>query len=198
MIEATDVFEVFEKHRGDAIVLAGGLSGYKHWREYSTNEKRDVGNFVGTMGALTSAALGVALAQPEEKVVLFDSEGSLLMNLGSLATTADQRPRNFYHFLLDNESYATTGGQPVPSATVIDYAGLAKDAGYVAAYSFDDLEDFASSLQDILGKEGPVFVALKVVPEIENVPIGLREHTPMRSSAEVIRDFREDLAIGES
>ena len=98
MIEPTDVFEVFEKHRGDAIVLAGGLSGYKHWHEYSTNEKRDVGNFVGTMGALTSAALGVALAQPEEKVVLFDSEGSLLMNLGSLATTADQRPRNFYHF----------------------------------------------------------------------------------------------------
>ena len=198
MIEPTDVFEVFEKHRGDAIVLAGGLSGYKHWHEYSTNEKRDVGNFVGTMGALTSAALGVALAQPEEKVVLFDSEGSLLMNLGSLATTADQRPRNFYHFLLDNESYATTGGQPVPSAKAIDYAGLAKDAGYVAAYSFDDLEDFASSLQDILGKEGPVFVALKVVPEIENVPIGLREHTPMRSSAEVIRDFREDLAIGDS
>ncbi|MCH8206319.1 MAG: thiamine pyrophosphate-binding protein [Chloroflexi bacterium] len=198
MIEATDVFEVFEKHRGDAIVLAGGLSGYKHWHEYSTNQKRDVGNFVGTMGAIAPAALGVALAQPDEKVVLFDSEGSLLMNLGLLATTADQAPRNFYHFLLDNESYATTGGQPVPSAKTIDYAGLAKDAGYVAAYSFDDLEDFASSLKEILDQEGPVFVALKIVPEIENVPIGLRESAPTRSTAEVIRDLREELGIGES
>ena len=141
-------------------------------------------------------ALGVALAQPHEKVILLDSEGSLLMNLGSLATPADQAPKNLYHFLLDNESYATTGGQPVPSANSIDYAGLAKDAGYSAAYSFDDLEDFASSLQEILDQQGPVFVALKIVTEIENVPIGLREAIPSRSTDEVIRDLREELGIG--
>lgn len=196
MIEATDIFEVIRKHRGDAIVLAGGLVGYTRWREYSDNPKRDVGGIVVTMGAMGPMALGVALAQPDEKVVLLDSEGSLLMNLGSLATTADQAPKNLYHFLLDNESYATTGGQPVPSANSIDYAGLAKDAGYSAAYSFDDLEDFASSLQEILDQQGPVFVALKIVPEIENVPIGLRETIPSRSTDEIIRDLREELGIG--
>ena len=196
MIEATDIFEVIRKHRGDAIVLAGGLVGYKRWHEYSDNPKRDAGGIVVTMGAMGPMALGVALAQPDEKVVLLDSEGSLLMNLGSLATTADQAPKNLYHFLLDNESYATTGGQPVPSANSIDYAGLAKDAGYSAAYSFDDLEDFASSLQEILDQQGPVFVALKIVTEIENVPIGLREAIPSRSTDEVIRDLREELGIG--
>ena len=196
MIEATDIFEVIRKHRGDAIVLAGGLVGYTRWREYSDNPKRDAGGIVVTMGAMGPMALGVALAQPDEKVVLLDSEGSLLMNLGSLATTADQAPKNLYHFLLDNESYATTGGQPVPSANSIDYAGLAKDAGYSAAYSFDDLEDFASSLQEILDQQGPVFVALKIVPEIENVPIGLREAIPSRSTDEIIRDLREELGIG--
>ena len=193
MIEATDVFEVFKKHRGDAIVLAGGLVGYKHWHEYSSKPERDGGGITGTMGALGPVALGLALAQPDEKVVAFDSEGSLLMNLGVLATIADQKPENFYHFLLDNESYATTGGQPVPSAQDIDYAGLARDAGYATVHSFDDLEDLATSLQAILDGLGPVFVAIKTVPEIENTPIGLREAPPTRSSAEVIQDMREEL-----
>ena len=76
------------------------------------------------------SALGVALGLPNEQVVLFDAEGALLMNLGILATTAGKQPKNFYHFLLDNECYATTGGQPVPNAQNINYAGMAKEAGY--------------------------------------------------------------------
>ncbi len=195
MIEATDVFELFQRHRGDAIVLAGGLSGYRHWHEYSSTPERDAGGFIGTMGALSPAALGVALAQPDEKVVMFDSEGALLMNLGSLATVADQKPANLYHFLLDNEGYATTGGQPVPSAQYIDYAAMAKDAGYAAAYSFDNLEDLATSLPSILETPGPVFVAIKIVPEIENLPIGLREAAPTRSFSQVIQDLQEELGV---
>ena len=56
------------------------------------------------------------------RVVLFDSEGDILMSLGMLATIAEQAPANFYHFILDNEVYATTGGQPVPNAKHVDYA----------------------------------------------------------------------------
>ncbi len=92
------------------------------------------------MGHVTSAALGVALSLSNEKVVLFDAEGALLMNLGILATIAGKKPKNFFHFLLDNECYATTGGQPVPNAEEINYAGVAKEAGYAATYSFDNLE----------------------------------------------------------
>ena len=195
MIEATDVFELFQKHRGDAIVMAGGLSGYRHWHEYSSTPGRDAGGFVHTMGALSPTALGVALAQPGEKVVLFDSEGALLMNLGILATVAEQKPANLYHFLLDNEGYATTGGQPVPSAQEIDYAGMALNAGYADAYSFDNLEDLATSLPEILATPGPVFVAVKVEPEIENTPIGLREPLPMRPFGQIIQELQEELGV---
>ena len=147
------------------------------------------------MGQTTSAALGLALAQPNLKVVLFDSEGSLLMNLGILATVAGKQPKNFYHFLMDNECYATTGGQPVPNSQNVSYAGMARGAGYPATYEFDDLEDFAANVDGILNEPGPVFVAMKVVPEIERAPIGQRQSRPGRSRAQVIRDLREDLGI---
>ena len=147
------------------------------------------------MGQTTSAALGVALGLPNEKVVLFDAEGALLMNMGILATIAGKQPQNFYHILLDNECYATTGGQPVPNAKNINYAGMAKEAGYAAAYRFDDLEEFDLHVGNILKERGPVFVAIKVVPEIENEPIGRRQRRPARTRAETIRDLQAELGI---
>jgi thiamine pyrophosphate-dependent acetolactate synthase large subunit-like protein len=193
MIKAADVFRVFEPHRGNAIVIPTGTSG-RQWRDFSTNEKRDL-SLGGAMGQTTAAALGVALGLPNEKVVLFDAEGALLMNLGVLATIAGKQPANFYHFLLDNGCYATTGGQPVPNAEHINYAGMAKEAGYAAAYRFDNLETFGRDVGNILGERGPVFIAIKVVPEVENEPIGRRQRRPMRSRAETIRVLQEELGI---
>ena len=76
-------------------------------------------------------------------MVLFDSEGDILMSLGMLATIAEQAPPNFYHFLLDNECYATTGGQPVPNAKTVAYDMLARGAGYPRAHAFTELADFS-------------------------------------------------------
>ena len=147
------------------------------------------------MGQTTSAALGLALSLPDEKVVLFDSEGALLMNLGIVATIAGKKPQNFFHFLLDNECYATTGGQPVPNAEEINYAGMAKEAGYAAAYSFEDLEDFATNIDQIMNETGPVFIAIKVVPMVENEPIGRRERRPQKSRAQSVNDLQSELGI---
>ena len=130
-----------------------------------------------------------------EKVALFDSEGALLMNLGVLASVAGKKPKNFVHFLLDNGCYATTGGQPVPNADNIDYAGLARAAGYASTHSFTDLEDFVTEVEGIMEEEGPVFVAIKIVPEIENLPIGMRTSAPRRNRSETIRDLRRELGI---
>ena len=103
--------------------------------------------------------------------------------------------KNLCHILLDNECYATTGGQPVPNAQEINYAGVAKESGYASAYSFEDLEEFATNVEEIMQATGPVFVAIKVVPEVENEPIGLRVRPPTRSRAETIRDLQSELGI---
>lgn len=193
MIEAIEVFRAFEPYREKAIVAATGTSG-RHWSDVSTTPARDV-SLGGAMGQSTAAALGLALGLPQEKIVLFDSEGALLMNLGVLATIAGKQPGNFYHFLLDNECYATTGGQPVPNANGIDYATLAQSAGYASTYHFDDLEDFRISVGEILNEPGPVFVSVKVVPEIENLPMGMRPSRSGRSRAQTFKDLRAELGI---
>ena len=193
MIEATEVFRVFKDHRNGAIVIPTGTSG-RNWADFSDNEKRDL-NIGGAMGQATSAALGVALGIPDEKVVLFDSEGALTMNMGILATIAGKKPDNFVHILMDNECYATTGGQPVPNAQEINYAGMAKEAGYRAAYNYDNLEDFATNIGAIMEETGPVFVSLKIVPRVENEPIGMRERRPQRSRGQTIADLHAELGI---
>jgi thiamine pyrophosphate-dependent acetolactate synthase large subunit-like protein len=147
------------------------------------------------MGGHASFALGLALARPNDKVVLFDSEGDLLMNLGILPTIAEQAPANFYHFMLDNECYATTGGQPVPNAKNVAYDVIARGCGYPRAFAFDQLEEFQANITSILGQPGPVFVALKVLPEVENVPIGQRPRWQTRTRVRVLEDLRAELGI---
>lgn len=193
MFKAKDMFEVFQKYRGDAIVVPTGTSG-RRWREVSTNEKRDVA-LGGALGHTPSAVFGLTMAQPDVKVVFFDSEGALLMNLGILETIAGKQPKNFYHFLMDNECYATTGGQPVPNAENISYASIARGAGYAATYEFEELEDFANNLESILSQPGPVFIAMKITPEIENEPIGRRTRVAVRTRDQVIKDLREELGV---
>ena len=147
------------------------------------------------MGQSTSAIFGLALGLPDQKVVHFDTEGALLMNLGVLASVAGKQPENFVHFLLDNGCYATTGGQPVPNSEEIDYAVIAEGSGYAATYNFDDLEELSTSLNEIMNEKGPIFVAIKVEAEVENLPIGLRERRQTRNRAQTITDLRQELGI---
>ena len=193
MFDAADMFKAFQDHRGKAIVIPTGTAG-RHWREFSTDEKRDM-NLGGAMGQTTSVALGLALSLPDEKIVLFDSEGALLMNLGILPTIAGKKPKNFFHFVMDNGCYATTGGQPVSNSDEIDYAGMAEGAGYASTHHFDDLEEFATSIEGILKETGPVFISMKINAEVENEPIGLRKRVPVRSRAETIQDLRGELGL---
>jgi len=193
MIEAKKVFEEFQKHRGDSIVHVQGTSGH-HWNNISTKLNRDI-LLEDAMGQSTSAVFGLALGLPEEKVVHFDTEGALLMNLGVLASIAGKKPKNFVHFLLDNECYATTGGQPVPNNEEIDYAMIAKGAGYPVTYNFTDLEELSIHMQEIMSSDGPVFVAIKTKPEIENLPMALRKDHYSRSISETINDLRSELNI---
>jgi len=192
-MHTADLLKVFQQYRGDAIVIPG--RGGRHWVQLSTTPNRDVPLGDPAMGGHASFGLGLALAQPDKKVVLFDSEGDVLMSLGALPTIAEQAPSNFYHFMLDNECYATTGGQPVPNAKNIAYEVIARGAGYPHTFAFENLEDFSQNIKAILDLPGPVFVALKVVPEVENDPIGRRTRWQTRTRDQVVKDLQKELGI---
>jgi len=187
MMHMADVVRAFAEHRGDAIVIPGRSGRY--WAQISEGPF-DLPLGDPAMGGHAGFALGVALARPGRRVVLLDSEGDLLMSLGMLATIAEQAPANFYHFVLDNEVYATTGGQPVPNAKNVAYDVLARGAGYPRAFAFTELAAFTRELPGILHAPGPVFVAAKVLPEVENEPIGKRVRWRKRTADKVVADLR--------
>src|ERR1700761_2275194 len=165
MMHMADVVRAIAEHRGDAIVIPGRSGRY--WAPIS-DTVFDIPLGDPAMGGHAGFGLGVALAQPNKRVMLLDSEGDILMSLGQLPTIAEQAPANFYHFVLDNEVYATTGGQPVPNAKNVDYAAIARASGYPRAASFSEIDEFTRELPSILAGQGPVFVTLKVWPEVEN------------------------------
>ena len=194
MIEVAEMLKVFQQHRGDAIVVPGQAG--RHWTTISTRSELDVPLIpYPAMGGGASFAFGLALAQPDRKVVVFDSEGALVMYLGILATVAEQQPKNFYHFLLDNECYATTGGQPVPNAKAARYDALARDVGYASTFAFDRLESFANAIERVLAAPAPAFVTLKVRPEIQNVPVAERKRWATRTRVQVRDDLQRALGI---
>ena len=160
MIPAFEAIKSINRERENAVVLSS-MTPNRYWEAVTTRPELDLPVF-GAMGKMSSVALGLALACPDRKVVVLDSDGALLMNLGSLVTIAEQEPPNLVHFVFEDDVYFTTGGQPVPGAGKFDFAGIAREAGIKESYGFDNLEDFVSELPAIMKQKGPVFVCLKV------------------------------------
>ena len=195
MINNTDAVRVIDNKRDDAVIIPTMNAGNVRFGlpTVSTNLPLDL-PLSGAMGKASNVGLGVALAQPGRRVFVLDGDGSLLMNLGALVTTSTKQPKNFYHFLFNNGVYAVTGGQPIPgSEGVSDWTELARGAGYAAVFSFDNLEDFTTGIDEVLAAEGPVFVLLSVEPEIENTPVQFRQRAT-RSPQQAFQEVTANLA----
>jgi len=121
----------------------------------------------GSMGLASSIGLGLALAQPKRRVVVLDGDGSLLMNLGSLATIGWTRPANLVLVVWDNALYGTTGGQDTATAHGADLAAAARAMGLTAVETVTTIEELGRTLDRIDGEPGPWVVVAKVG---ENVP----------------------------
>jgi thiamine pyrophosphate-dependent acetolactate synthase large subunit-like protein len=118
----------------------------------------------GAMGQASSHALGLALGSPDRRVIVLDGDGSLLMNLGSLVTIANVRPKHFLHLVFENGVYEVNGAHPIPGTGTIDFVGMAKAAGYRDAMHFSQLDAFEAALPELLACDGPVMAVLKIVP----------------------------------
>lgn len=189
MIDNQEAVKLIDAHRGDAVIVATMNANNVRFGlpSVTTGQNLDL-PLSGAMGKASNVGLGLALARPERKVLVLDGDGSLLMNLGAMVTLANQTPENLCHVLFDNGVYAVTGGQPVPGSGRADWEGMAKSAGYAATFSFDNLEDLATGIAEVMAAPGPVFVHLAVKPEIENTPVQFRQRAP-RTMQVAIREL---------
>ena len=163
MIPALEAVKAIHQHRGDALAVAI-MTPNRYLEQVSDRPELDL-PIIGGMGKASSVGLGLALARPDRRVLVLDGDGSLLMNLGTLVTIAEQQPANLVHFVFEDGVYFTTGGQPLPGSGTFDLAAMARGAGYKEGLLFDDLEDFVSDLPRVLAATGPTFVCLKVYHE---------------------------------
>lgn len=112
------------------------------------------------MGLASSTGLGLALCLPEQTVVVFDGDGSLLMNLGTLSTMARYRPKNLVHVVFDNESLLSVGGFPTATSTGTDLEGIARASGIPHVVTLRSVDEFKRAISHAMqGKELTTIIA---------------------------------------
>jgi sulfopyruvate decarboxylase subunit beta len=174
--------------RIDAIALAAEAAaaqdallvcniGFPSRELFSVMDRPENFYMLGSMGLASSIGLGLALTRPDRKVIVLDGDGSVLMNLGTLATIAIHAPPNYLLVILDNCCYGSTGSQPTCTHMGTDLAAMAKSAGVRDVRGVERAED----LPDAFLGDGVVVV--KVDAGNANVPI--ISHSPQ----EIIERF---------
>ena len=166
-LEAT---RVIVELAGDAPIVAS--LGHPAYDLFAAGDRPQNFYTWGSMGLASSIGLGLALARPDVRVFVLDGDGSLLMNLGSLATIGLLRPANLVIVVMDNEEYATTGGQPTPTADGADLDAAARAMGIVATATVrteKELRDVAAERATASGaaqgrhpRSGALFIVAKV------------------------------------
>ena len=114
------------------------------------------------MGLASSMGLGIALARPDTQVIVFDGDGSVLMNLGGLTTLARYRPRNLVHVVFDNESLLSVGGFPTATSTGSDLAGIAAAAGVPRTAIVRTVDEFTRAFGEALAAADLTTIVAKV------------------------------------
>ena len=177
-------------HRRDALVVSTS-SALREWSQVS--ERRDLDlDLMDCMDRAPAVGLGLALAQPERKVLTLDCDATLRTNLGGLATIGESRPSNLVHFVFDDATRPSTGGVHIKELDHLDLAQMAVSSGYAKVYHFDQLEDLLIGLEDAMKQEGPIFVLVSVYRE------GDAPNFPERKMAESWAQVREQLAGQET
>ena len=116
---------------------------------------------IGSMGLASSIGLGVALKNPRKSVFIFDGDGNILMNLGSLTTIASQKPKNLIHVVFDNSVHESTGGQPTNS-NFVNIEKIAKACNYNHTFMVRTENNLLKILDEIKKLKGPIMIVVKI------------------------------------
>jgi hypothetical protein len=186
VISSIEATKAVNFHRSDALVVSTS-SALRDWSQVSERRDLDV-DLSDCIDRAPAVGLGLALAQPEGKVLVLDCDSTLRTNLGGLATIGESNPENLVHFVFDDVSSRSTSGLPIKELDNLDLAQIALSSGYAKTYEFDKLEELLIGLEDVMLQKGPIFVRVKVFRGGEQFPY------PERSMADGWAVVRETLA----
>lgn len=156
----TDAVASLARARGDMLSLVT-MQAVHPWNALGQGDSRNF-NVLGCMGSASSVALGLALARPQDRILVIDGDGSLLMQLGSLVSIAEHAPIGIYHVVMENGVYETSGSQSVPGRRTADLCQIAVACGYRRAVRFDSCDELDRELPALLHEPGPVLISLSI------------------------------------
>ena len=158
MIEKNAIREIANIITNEIIISANGFISRNLYNIKDSNS-----NFymIGSMGLASSIGLGIALKNPKRKIFVFDGDGNILMNLGSLTTIGSLKPKNFFHIVFDNSKHASTGGQPTNSK-FIKIENIAKECGYRHNFKVENKEDIKKIVKKAGKLTGPIMILIKI------------------------------------
>ncbi|MDB4840793.1 thiamine pyrophosphate-dependent enzyme [Nitrosopumilus sp.] len=127
---------------------------------FNTFEKPSNFYMLGSMGLASSIGLGIAIKNPKKKIFVFDGDGNILMNLGSLTTIGNLKPKNLIHIVFDNNSHESTGGQPT-TTNKIQLDKIAQVVNYKIFKVENELQ-LSSIMKRIKKMVGPIMILIKI------------------------------------
>lgn len=148
----------------DETLFVTGL-GSTNWDFTAAGDCARIFPLWGAMGGAITMSLGIALAQPDKRVIVATGDGEALMGIGSLATVAVQAPLNLTICVFDNERYGETGMQATHTASVTDLSLTAQGMGIKDAATITDDTELTAGLDAIINGSGPIFRVIKVRAE---------------------------------
>ena len=180
-----DAVAILRGARGADDIAIPSMGSAREWMALGPLHDLDFVLVPSAMGHATSLGLGLALAQPQRRVIVLSGDGSLLMNLGTLVTISSQAPRNVVIVVFVNGVYEVTGAQatPGPDGVTVDFASLAKASGLTSVFRWSALEEWRAGVASALGADGPTLVVLDVAP----VPGAVGPKSPGPTGARVER-----------
>ena len=162
MIRKDAVKTVCNYVKDDIIVSANGFISRD---VYSSLEKNTNFYMIGSMGLASSIGLGIALKKPKKRIFVFDGDGNILMNLGSLVTIGSLQPKNLIHIIFDNKIHESTGGQPTQS-NKINISKIAKNTNYTI-FSVKTKKSLENILKKIQKLKGPILIQISITKSKE-------------------------------
>ena len=153
-----EAISIISKKIGNQSIISA--NGFISRDLFEINDKNSNFYMIGSMGLASSIGLGVALKNPRKRIYVFDGDGNILMNLGSLATIGAAKPKNLVHIVFDNSLHESTGGQPTISKK-IDIHSVAKTLKYKTykATTKNELENVLYRIEKI---KGPILILIKI------------------------------------
>lgn len=153
-----EVVKIIAKSTGKNPIVSA--NGFMSRDLFEVNDKKSNFYMIGSMGLASSIGLGIALKNSKKNIYVFDGDGNILMNLGSLITIGSLKPKNLIHVLFDNNSHESTGGQPTNSSK-IKLEKIAKEAHY-KIFTIKTKTKLISILKNIKKNQGPILLMIKI------------------------------------